>query len=86
MSFMEGKELKAVYFYFRERKYIGLGQTCIQLYRGIQDNLGLYMFSKFSLIQFIWMDSLFLALSLPIKSKMKFLPLFLHSLGNTVQV
>ena len=39
-------------------------RTCIKLYQGIQENLGFYIFAEFSLIQFIWIDSLFLALSL----------------------
>ena len=46
--------------------------------------MGGFLFSMFSLIQLMWIEALFLAMSLPIKSKTQFLPMLLQTLGGEI--
>ena len=59
-------------------------RSCIDLYQRVQDHLGLYFLLIFSQMQLMWIESLFLAMSLPINSKTEPLPMALQCIGKTL--
>ena len=70
------------YFVSAKENTLAWARSCIKTYQKVQDHLGFYLLAIFSVIQFLWIDSLFLAMSLPIKCKTEFLPMFLQSFGK----
>ena len=61
------------------QKTVSWARSCIDLYNRVENHLGLFLFCMFSLVQFMWIEALFLAMSLPIKSTTDFLPMLLQT-------
>ena len=57
-------------------------RSCIDLYHRVQTHLGFFFFGLFSQLQLMWIEALFLALSLPINRKTDFLPMIIQCIGG----
>lgn len=67
------------------QKTVSWARSCIDLYNRVENHLGLFLFCMFSLVQFMWIEALFLAMSLPIKSTTDFLPMLLQTIGGKIK-
>ena len=57
-------------------------RSCISLYRRVHEHMGFLHLFLFAQLQLMWIEALFLAMSLPINSKTEFLPMIIHCLGK----